>query len=100
MSSSDTSYLNAWESLNALGFRLADPCYEKARAQGNKPTWHPMDEEGSFAQTQTLVLATALNATTWRQQLQSVAGVGKIQVLTGGAPAIARHGLLRVSRRA
>jgi outer membrane protein assembly factor BamB len=82
---SDTAYLNAWESLNALGFRLADPCYEKARAQGNRPTWHPMGEEDSFAQTHTFVLATDLNATIWRQQLQSVAGIGKIQVLTGGA---------------
>ncbi len=83
---SGTAYLKAWESLNALGFRLADPCYEKARGQGNKPTWQPMGEEGSFAQTHTFILATTeFNATTWRQQLQSVTGIGKIQVLTGGA---------------
>ncbi len=81
---SGTAYLKAWESLNALGFRLADPCYEKARAQGNKPTWQPMGEESSFVQTHTLVLATTeFNATTWQQQLQSVAGIGQIQVLTG-----------------
>jgi hypothetical protein len=82
---SDTAYLNAWESLNALGFRLADPCYEKARAQGKKPTWHPMGEEDSFAQNHTLMLATYLNATIWRQQLQGVAGIGNIRVLTSGA---------------
>jgi outer membrane protein assembly factor BamB len=82
---SDTAYLSAWESLNALGFRLADPCYEQARAQGSKPTWQPMGEEDSFAQTHTLVLATDLNAAIWRQQLQSVAGIGNIQVLTAEA---------------
>jgi outer membrane protein assembly factor BamB len=78
------AYLSAWESLNALGFRLADPCYEQARAQGNKPTWHPMGQEDSFAPTHTLVLATTnFNATIWRQQLQSVAGIGNIQRVIG-----------------
>ena len=82
---SGTAYLKAWESLNALGFRLADPCYEKARAQGNKPTWQPMGEESSFAQTLTFVVATtAFNATIWDQQVQSVNEIGKVQVLTGG----------------
>ena len=81
---SRTAYLKAWESLNALGFRLADPCYEKMRAQGNKPAWQPMGEENSFAQSHALVLATtAFNATIWRQQLQSVTGIGQIQMLTG-----------------
>lgn len=82
---SGTPYIKAWESLNALGFRLADPCYEQARARGDKPVWRPMGEEGSFAQTSTLLLATTtLNATTWRQQLQSVAGVKNIQILVSG----------------
>ncbi len=82
---SATAYFTAWESLNALGFRLADPCYEQARAQGNRPTWHPMGEEDSFAHTHILVLATDLNAAIWRQQLQSVAGIGNIQGLTAEA---------------
>jgi outer membrane protein assembly factor BamB len=79
-----SGYLKAWESLNALGFRLADPCYEKARAQGHKPAWQPMGEESGFAQTHTLTLATTVfNATSWRQQLQSVPGLSAIQPLPG-----------------
>ena len=82
--SNSTTYTSAWQSLNALGFRLADPSYEKRRAQGNKPTWQPMGEERSFGQTHTLVLATTqFNATTWRQQLQSVAGVKQVNTLAG-----------------
>lgn len=84
--SSGTAYTQAWESLNALGFRLANPCYEKERAQGHKPTWHPMGEEDSFGKTHTLVLATTqFNATTWHQQLQSVTGIGQVEVLSGAA---------------
>jgi outer membrane protein assembly factor BamB len=82
--SGSIAYTKAWESLNTLGFRLANPCYEKARAQGQKPTWHPMGEESSFGKTHTLVLATTrFNATTWRQQLQSVTGINQITMLSG-----------------
>lgn len=82
---SSVNYTKAWESLNALGFRLADPCYEKERAQGHGPTWHPMGEETSFGKNHALVLATTrFNATTWRQQLQSVAGIGQIEMLQAG----------------
>ena len=81
---SDSDYLKAWESLNSLGFRLADPCYEKERAQGQKPTWHAMGEKSSFAQTHTLVLAaTDFNATIWRQQLQGIASVKQVTILSG-----------------
>ncbi|GCE28821.1 hypothetical protein KDA_43050 [Dictyobacter alpinus] len=81
---SATPYLNAWENLNALGFRLADPCYEKERAQGKAPTWHVMGEESSFTQTHTLVLATTtFNATIWHQQLQSIVSVKQVTTLSG-----------------
>lgn len=83
---SATTYSAAWESMNALGFRLASPCYEQERAQGQKPTWHGSGEESSFAQTHTLVLATtSLNATIWQQQLQSTAGVKQVATLSGPA---------------
>jgi hypothetical protein len=32
------SYNNALEAISNLWFRMADPCYEQARAQGTKPT--------------------------------------------------------------
>ncbi len=71
-----TAYAAALDSVNALGFRLSDPCYEQARAQGSKPTWHAMSQADAFAQSHALVLATTLyNATTWTDQLKAVAGV-------------------------
>ena len=74
-----TSYEMALEGVNGLGFRLADPCYEAARARGAKPIWHSMSQAQTFAQTQTLVLATtSVNATTWLSQLQALAGVQHI----------------------
>ncbi len=77
--SSATVYVAALDRVNALGFRLADPCYEQARAQGKKPTWHPMSEVDTYHQTDTLVLATTqYNAVTWLDQLQGVTGVVKI----------------------
>lgn len=72
-------YDTALEGVNGLGFRLADPCYEQARAQGRKPTWHAMTQADTFARTQMLVLATTrVNATTWMSQLQALAGVQQI----------------------
>jgi outer membrane protein assembly factor BamB len=80
---SGPAYLKAWESLNALGFRVADPCYEQARAQGHKPAWHSMSQEESFAQKHNLVLATTpFNAITWRQQLQNLVDNGQIEILS------------------
>ena len=77
---SATSYFNALDATSALGFRLADPCYEQARAQGSKPTWHPMGQADSFGQTHTLILATTpLNATIWANQLRAVTGVASIE---------------------
>lgn len=71
-----SSYTTALDTVNSLGFRLADPCYEQARAQGRKPTWHPMSEADAFGQTRALVLATTLyNAITWANQLRAVGGV-------------------------
>lgn len=75
------SYDAALDGVNGLWFRLADPCYEQARASGAKPTWHPMSQADTFEKTQMLVLATtSVNATTWMSQLQALAGVQKVTV--------------------
>jgi outer membrane protein assembly factor BamB len=76
------SYDAALNAINNLSFRLANPCYEQARARGSKPTWSLMDQETSFSQTHTLLLATTdANAAAWRSQLQSSPGVTKIETL-------------------
>jgi len=73
-------YATALDALNALGFRLADPCFEQARARGTKPTWHSMGQADSFTRTRTLLLATtAFNATYWANQLGAVAAVVKVE---------------------
>ena len=73
-------YAIALDAINALGFRLGDPCYEQARARGTKPTWHSMGQADSFTKTRMLVLATtAFNATNWAKQLEAVAGVVKVE---------------------
>jgi eukaryotic-like serine/threonine-protein kinase len=74
-----TQYTSALDTMNAFGFRLADPCYEQARALGIKPVWHLMGQADSFVQTRTLLLATtSINAITWMDQLSKIAGVEKI----------------------
>jgi hypothetical protein len=74
--SSSTTYNTVLEGVDGLGFRLASPCYEQARARGDKPTWQPMSQESAFAGTHSLILATtAKNATIWLQQLQAMTGV-------------------------
>jgi len=73
-------YATALDALNALGFRLADPCYEQARARGTKPTWHSMGQADSFTKMRTLLVATtAFNATYWANQLGAVAAVVKVE---------------------
>ena len=77
--SSGTSYDAAMGAVNNLGFRLANPCYEQARARGDKPAWNTAGEESAFGSSHTLLLATtAYNATAWLSQLKTVAGVTKI----------------------
>jgi hypothetical protein len=74
-----TAYTTALNAVNALGFRLADPCYEQSRAQGHKPTWQSQDQSNTFNQSHTLILATTgTNAVTWQKQLGSVQGVVKV----------------------
>lgn len=68
-----TSYDQAMAAVSALGFRLADPCYEQAQP---RPTWHPMGQETAFAASSGLTVATTgANAITWKQQLASTNGV-------------------------
>jgi hypothetical protein len=74
--SSATAYDTALAGIDGLGFRLASPCYEQKRANGSKPTWQPMSQQGSYNQPRSLLLATTpVNSTIWLQQLQSLAGV-------------------------
>jgi outer membrane protein assembly factor BamB len=74
--SSAVSYDTALAGIDGLGFRLASPCYEQKRANGSKPTWQPMSQQGSYDQSKSLVLATTpVNSTIWLQQLHSLAGV-------------------------
>lgn len=77
-----TGYDAALNQVNDLGFRLANPCYEQARARGDKPTWKTMGQEDTFAQAHMLLLATTpINALTWQSQLQGLQGVIHVEVL-------------------
>jgi outer membrane protein assembly factor BamB len=72
-------YDTALDAANNLGFRLANPCYEQARSRGDKPAWNATGQESAFGKMHTLLLSTTgFNATTWLQQLKSMAGVTKI----------------------
>ena len=74
-----TSYDAALADINNLGFRLAAPCYEQARAKGNKPAWNPMSQENTFKQTHTLLLATTpYNSVVWASQIHADSGILKI----------------------
>jgi outer membrane protein assembly factor BamB len=76
------SYDAALNEVNDLGFRLANPCYEQARAHGDKPTWKAMGQESSYAQGRVLLLATTpLNATIWQSQLQSLPGAVHVEMV-------------------
>lgn len=82
--SDGTGYDTALDGVNNLGFRLANPCYEKARAGGDKPAWNTAGQENAFGSAHTLLLATTgFNATTWLQQLKSLAGVTKVDIAVG-----------------
>jgi outer membrane protein assembly factor BamB len=72
-------YNNALEDVSNLWFRLSDPCYEQARAQGTKPTWHAQGQADTFAKTYSLVMATTtFNTINWSQQIHAVTGVVKV----------------------
>ena len=72
-------YDTALDAANNLGFRLANPCYEQARARGDKPAWSTAGQENAFGKMHTLLLSTTgFNATTWLQQLRMLASVTKI----------------------
>jgi hypothetical protein len=76
------SYDTALNEVNDLGFRLANPCYEQARARGDKPNWKAMGQESSYAQGRVLLLATTpLNATIWQSQLQALNGVADVEIM-------------------
>ena len=76
---SSIDYGTALEAANNLGFRLANPCYEQARARGDKPAWSTAGQESAFGKMHTLLLSTTgYTATTWLSQLKSLVGVTKI----------------------
>jgi hypothetical protein len=73
------SYNNALEAVSDLWFRMANPCYEQARAQGTKPTWHAQGQTDTFTQTHSFILATTtLNSVHWLEQLHAAAGVVQV----------------------
>lgn len=72
------SYEQALAATNSLGLRLADPCYEQARAQGKKPTWHPMEQTATFSNHTMVLATTSYNALTWKAQLEAAQGVTNI----------------------
>ncbi|MEO8970784.1 MAG: PQQ-binding-like beta-propeller repeat protein [Ktedonobacteraceae bacterium] len=77
--SQTTTYDSALDAVNTLGFRLANPTYERERAQGPQPTWSSMGQESSYSKTHTLLLATTqLNAAMWANQLKATTGVVQV----------------------
>ncbi len=73
-------YDNALEDVSDLWFRLSDPCYEQARAQGTKPTWHPQGQADTFTKTHSLVIATTtFNSINWSKLLHAVPGVATVE---------------------
>jgi hypothetical protein len=69
-------YETALKSVSELGLRLADLCYEQARAQGKAPAWHTIGQEAAFARDGALVLAVGPEASEqWRAQAAAMNGV-------------------------
>jgi outer membrane protein assembly factor BamB len=82
--SDSVSYDTALDAVNNLGFRLANSCYERARSRGDKSAWKTAGQENAFGSEHTLLLATTgFNATTWQQQLKSLAGATKVDTEGG-----------------
>jgi len=72
-----SGYGAALATISALGFRLADPCYEQSLPP---PPWRPVGQQASFASSGALVVAiTAANSTQWLKQVQAAAGVVSVQ---------------------
>src|SRR5260370_8636683 len=64
-----------------LGFRLANPCYERL-SPGTPVAWSAMGQEAAFAQTHSLVVATTPhNSPTWRHQVGRPPAFTRVQVL-------------------
>lgn len=69
------SYDATIASVNGIGIRLADPCYEQARSHGKSPAWHDMGQQDAFDRSHSLVIAlTADTSTLWQQQVGSIPG--------------------------
>lgn len=78
---STDDYGAALNAVTDLGLRLADPCYEAAKAHGTAPNWHPMGQEGSYASAGTLVVApTATAPVDWQDRVRALAGVASLEV--------------------
>jgi hypothetical protein len=75
-----TSYDAALAAVTRLGFRLANPCYER-QPQGAPVEWSPVGQEAVFASTGALLVATTpSNAATWQQQIRQAGGVASVAV--------------------
>jgi hypothetical protein len=74
------SYDDALTTVDNLGLRLADPCYERGVAHAIPVLWHTMDQSASFAASHVLVVATTIYASTrCHNQLQAILGVATVQ---------------------
>lgn len=68
-----SGYAHALDAVSDLGFRLADPCFERSSPA---PAWRPMSQQADFASSGVLVVATtAANSLQWSAQLKHTPGV-------------------------
>lgn len=62
------------------GLHLADPCYDQAKLQGKKPSWHLMEQEKAFTSTHTLLVATSkgVSSNLWLEHLKALPTIHSI----------------------
>jgi len=71
------TYDASLSAMNDLGFRLADPCVERAEP---KPVWRSPDAGQVYAASGALILATTgANSTRWLDQIRAAPGVRTVE---------------------
>lgn len=81
--SSQTTYDQALSDVVNSGLELVDPCYRQSREQGLSWPWHPMGQEGMFAQHHALIVQTdkQITSSQWRAQLRALPDVTAVEPL-------------------
>jgi hypothetical protein len=79
-----TTYDQALFDISNIGLQLADPCYIRSSEQGYTPPWHPMEQAGSFAKNNRLIIQTNKGVTSsqWQNQLRALSDVTALATLT------------------